>query len=286
MSWKQHRYARERLCARLEREYAHNLAAAQSDLSARLGAGLAALPVTADGVPVAGRALSRAVALIFEDYYAARLRDVLPWLLRALRRLLRTNRAYFAAFELRGPDAEIEQKVLESLGYDLTSRAVIEGSWLESLLRAGELRRPVLARLRSAALGATALSTVIRSIKRLFTGAKGLLRKRFGAAASVFIQVDNSTQLLYADALGLNHALFAGTIMERTRAFCEARAGGIFTRKVIDSWNALRWAGKIIYQDVKEAVGGHNCRHHFSWMPEATAERLAAQLDRPINSYR
>jgi len=61
----------------------------------------------------------------------------------------------------------------------------------------------------------------------------------------------------------LRSYLYYGNIMKTSRPFCIDRAGKVFSRHKINSWNDMSWKGKrgpaMVYR------GGWNCRHH--WMP-------------------
>lgn len=73
----------------------------------------------------------------------------------------------------------------------------------------------------------------------------------------------------YADAvsqdLGVEWYLYAGTEIATTRPFCQERVGKYYTRRMIETWADLDWAGKMkdntnsatIFQN----LGGWNCRH-------------------------
>ena len=53
----------------------------------------------------------------------------------------------------------------------------------------------------------------------------------------------------------------AGTKTGKIRDFCKTRAGKVFLKEDIDSWNSLHWEGKIPGSSVWDTVGGYNCRH-------------------------
>jgi hypothetical protein len=72
---------------------------------------------------------------------------------------------------------------------------------------------------------------------------------------------NNQVNLAKTEQLGMKHFLYFGNIMGTTRPFCEVRAGNIYSKEQIESWNDMPWAGKagppMIYR------GGYNCRHHW-----------------------
>lgn len=80
-----------------------------------------------------------------------------------------------------------------------------------------------------------------------------------------------------AEQAGLTHFMYVGSIIKDSRDFCRQRAGGIFTKETIDSWNALDWQGKS--GDVWTDLGGWRCRHSLqpvepSWFPDIVVDAL------------
>jgi hypothetical protein len=73
----------------------------------------------------------------------------------------------------------------------------------------------------------------------------------------------NQVNVSKAEGLGIYHYLYVGDIIGSSRPFCRRRAGKVYTRGQINSWDRYQWAGKagpaFIYR------GGYNCRHH--WRP-------------------
>ena len=81
-------------------------------------------------------------------------------------------------------------------------------------------------------------------------------------AADSVMNFHNKVNVSKAEDLGMNEFLYVGDIIETTRSFCAARAGGVYTRAEIESWTH-DWVGKsgppMVY------CGGYRCRHH--WRP-------------------
>lgn len=73
----------------------------------------------------------------------------------------------------------------------------------------------------------------------------------------------NQVNLSKANDLGIYHFLYVGDIMGTSRKFCRRRAGKVYTRGQINSWNRYQWAGKA--GPAFQYRGGYNCRHH--WRP-------------------
>lgn len=64
--------------------------------------------------------------------------------------------------------------------------------------------------------------------------------------------------------------LYYGDVMTTSRQFCIDRVGKVYSKKQIESWDGISWAGKsgppLTYR------GGYNCRHHWhpikkDWVP-------------------
>jgi len=81
----------------------------------------------------------------------------------------------------------------------------------------------------------------------------------------------------YAEDLGLEHAIYAGTVIETTREFCEHRVNKAYSIDEIKAWNNIEWRGKIPGVDVLIALGGYNCRHYLNYITESTYNRLKEQ---------
>ena len=89
-------------------------------------------------------------------------------------------------------------------------------------------------------------------------------------ASDSIMHFHRSVHLMKADSAGLDHFLYAGTIMGTTRDFCRVRAGKVFSREEIDTWNGMSWQGKS--GNVWTRLGGYNCRHHLRAIPSTMVE--------------
>lgn len=70
----------------------------------------------------------------------------------------------------------------------------------------------------------------------------------------------NQVNLSKANDLGIYHFLYVGDIMGTSRQFCRRRAGKVYTRGQINSWDRHQWNGKA--GPAFQYRGGYNCRHH------------------------
>jgi len=82
----------------------------------------------------------------------------------------------------------------------------------------------------------------------------------------------NDVNIKKSEDLGIKNFMYVGDIITTTRPFCRRRAGELYTRRQIDAWNRLSWAGKSGPPFTHR--GGYNCRHHWrgfkdDWLDEA-----------------
>ena len=83
-------------------------------------------------------------------------------------------------------------------------------------------------------------------------------------ATDSLYQMTQTYQLKISNDLGIEYYYYAGTKMKTSRQFCISRYGKVFTKKEIQSWPELNWAGKIPGTDKNTIFvyrGGYNCRH-------------------------
>jgi len=70
-----------------------------------------------------------------------------------------------------------------------------------------------------------------------------------------------------SEDLGVEYYLYAGTIIEDTRAFCSARTGRFFTTDQVKQWANLKgWQGRMAGTNTNTIFiyrGGYNCRHQL-----------------------
>lgn len=82
-----------------------------------------------------------------------------------------------------------------------------------------------------------------------------------------------------AEDLGVDYYLYAGTVIEDTRSFCQARTGRYFTTDEVKSWANLKgWQGRMAGTNSSTIFiyrGGYNCRHQL-W-PVSKEQYEAAQ---------
>lgn len=70
---------------------------------------------------------------------------------------------------------------------------------------------------------------------------------------------------------------FAGSLVQRSRDFCEHRNRKAYTKNEVEAWRSLTWEGKSSPYDPYINVGGYNCRHRLMPISEGYYNRLKTQ---------
>jgi hypothetical protein len=100
----------------------------------------------------------------------------------------------------------------------------------------------------------------------------------------VFVQVDRSESALMAKELNLKYFIYAGTVIDTSRTFCEKRAGEVFTVDEAQKWEDDPWIknafkkGYITTYDPVQDLGLWGCRHIAKFISKEAAEKLRPDL--------
>ena len=206
-------------------------------------------------------------------YQGTVLGRVLDW----AEKIVGANADYFDDFD---PDESIADKArrltLQRWGWD--GKKLIPGGYFESLFSNKDTAGRVARAVNQAILQKMTLKDFQKNFKSLFVGANGSgMMERYWRTNSfdLYQRIDRTANLLYADELGLNWAIYSGTLEEDSRPFCIARVNRVYSRPEIEAWKDLKFAGKPKYSyDPFTDCGGYNCRHHLSFVSEGVAKML------------
>ena len=218
--------------------------------------------------------------LSFSKYLFDRLIDFGKWIAGRFLSLFGLNLSYFNQVEKRPDNAYDQAKKLLLLrwGWDVEKNEVIKGGFLSNAFNVQGIADTIGQRLTAGISGGLDLRTFTKTFKADFTTSSqgvGVVVKNFERVAQESFQIfDRTVQNTIASDLKLNYALYSGTEIKTTRHFCHQRVGNIFSRAFIDAWNFLVWQGKIEGSNIKETLGGFNCRHHLSWLSDQMVELL------------
>jgi hypothetical protein len=91
-----------------------------------------------------------------------------------------------------------------------------------------------------------------------------LLRYTRTYISDVLFNYSRSFQQSVTADLGLEWYSYSGGVQDKTRPFCEERAGKFYHHKEVEAWAALEWQGKnplTTESSIFIFCGGFNCRH-------------------------
>ena len=220
------------------------------------------------------------IAVTVEQGLRARTASLITWIIRQVRRLLRVNTEYFEAvkpYEYKSVEERAAKLILRRLGYDTASDTLIAGGWFEAMTSGAGIKQVLARDLMQAITGKMTQAEFAKQFRVKFLGLAGqsYVTKHFETFRhDFFMSVDRAIALIYADELGLNYAIYAGTVMDTTRDFCERRVNKIYSREEILAWERLDWNGKKINHNIFLDLGGYRCRHVLSWISDEMAEAM------------
>lgn len=215
----------------------------------------------------------------------------LRWMFGRLTRLLGLNREYFGSMPELQPET-VEDRVRKLLliryGFNPDNNTIDPDGYLAANIRQSQQPQVVAQRINQALAARMNLNQFKREFQRDFMRAGSPLSvdyhySRF--ARDIFQEFDRTTQLVYADELGLDHAIYSGTVKNNTRCFCLKRVNRVYTDEFMQTWNNQTWQGKKPGVDVRIALGGFSCRHILSWVTEGTAEAVVKRRKEEKDKY-
>ena len=171
---------------------------------------------------------------------------------------------------------------LQRLGYSVETKALIPGSYFEKLFANEGVARNIAGLVNRAIAGKMSLADFQKQFRRAFIGSpgNGMFERHWKTNSfDLFQKIDRAANLVYADRLGLNYAIYSGTVKDTTRPWCEKHVNKVLSRTEIEDWKNKSWAGKItIGYDPYLDAGGFSCRHHWSFISDTVAEHLRNEL--------
>lgn len=195
-------------------------------------------------------------------------------------RLFGLNREYFETFT--EPTENVfdaaRRLTLQRWGYNTATRELIPGGYFEALFSNAGIAQRVAGLVNQAIAQKMPLAEFQKTFRQVFVGkpGQGMLERHWKTnSLDLYQRLDRTANLIYADRLGLEYAVYSGTLMETSRPFCIARVHKVFSRQEIKGWERLQFAGKPKRgYDPFTDCGGHFCRHHLSWVSNEIAGHL------------
>lgn len=198
--------------------------------------------------------------------------------------LLGLNNDYFETFE--NPTEEVADAAirltLQRWGYNTVTRELIPGGYFETLFNSANVAQRTASLVNQAIAQKMSLAQFQDTFRKIFVGlpGQGMLERHWRTNSfDLYQRIDRTANLVYADRLGLEYAIYSGTLEEDSRPFCIARVNKVYSRPEIKSWEGLQFQGKPkVGYDPFVDCGGFNCRHHLSWISDELAEKLRLEL--------
>lgn len=196
------------------------------------------------------------------------------------------NEVYFETFE---PESKVEnirdaarRLTLQRWGYNVATKELIPGGYFESLFNSQTVAQRTASLVNQAIAQNMPLAQFQKTFRQIFVGlpGQGMLERHWRTNSfDLYQRIDRTANLIYADRLGLNYAVYSGTLEEDSRPFCIARVNKVFSRPEIKGWENLQFQGKPkVGYDPFTDCGGFNCRHHLSWVSDELAEKLRPDI--------
>lgn len=222
--------------------------------------------------------------LLFDRMNKRFRKTMLQTVLERAARLFGLNRDYFSEIKpVQESVADAARRLtLQRWGYNVTTGELIPGSYFEKLFSNEGVARNVAGLVNRAIASRMSLADFQKQFRRVFVGqpGKGMLERHWKTNSfDLFQKIDRAANLVYADRLGLEYAIYSGTVMDTTRPWCEKHVNKVFSRAEIEAWKNQDWQGKItVGYDPYLDAGGFQCRHHWSFISTPIAQHLRPEL--------
>lgn len=225
--------------------------------------------------------------LLFDRFARRYKKTVLGGILYRAGRLLGLNRDYFAAVTEKPIEESVQDAArrltLRRWGYNTVTGELIPGGYMEALFQNRGVARNIAALVNRAIAGQMSMADFQKQFRRVFIGkpGQGMLEKHWRVNSyDLFARIDRAANLVYADRLGLEYAIYSHTIIKTSRKWCVDHANGVFSRQEIDAWKNADWAGKFeIGYDPYLDCGGYQCRGHWSFISDTVAKHLRPNIE-------
>lgn len=190
---------------------------------------------------------------------------------------------YAGALEsLTGANEKYFTSILESFTVDAHYLKSLQKSSIaniESLLANDglevQLKQPLMQILNENVNSGAGFSDLLRQVREFIVGngdtSGKLMRYSKQISRDTLFNFSSSMQESISQNAGMEYYVYSGSSRKDSREFCAHRAGEYFSRKEIEEWASLQWAGKRA-GTTKSTIyiyrGGYNCEH--SLIPVST----------------
>lgn len=194
------------------------------------------------------------------------------------------NEAYFETFA--DPTESVRDAArrltLQRWGYNVNTRELIPGGYFESLFNSATVAQRTASLVNQAIAQNMPLKDFQRVFRQVFVGlpGQGMLERHWKTNSfDLYQRIDRTANLVYADKLGLDYAVYSGTLEEDSRPKCIKSVNKVFSRTEISGWKNEEFQGKPkVGYDPFVDCAGYNCRHSWSWISDELAEKLRPDI--------
>ncbi len=215
---------------------------------------------TSDGLK---KFFKESINIALRDYYQEQFLDITK----------QTGRIY-EQFE---PTATAKKAVEER------GKLMVEGL-LDSIFGNTTVENGIQTTLRNSVIAQQQVGTLKQLLESQIQGKEGkygsLTSFHYGNGYDQMQSYSRSQDNDYSSVLNLNYAIYQGGEIKTTRTFCEERAGNVYNRETVLSWQDLDWTGKIQNGDILIDLGGYNCRHDLDWISYELAKKINPDIEK------
>lgn len=222
---------------------------------------------------------------VFDKFQRSYLDDMIAGFSSKLRQLAVYTEEFYSLYSPAKSTIEnITSKIdllYKTLGMDAKGK-VLQDSYLSKLSNAAEVRETLRDYVLNNVSSGRSYDQFLNGFSELVKGSDEvngeMLRYYKTYAWDTFNKVDQTERNIVGDQLDLNYFIYNGDTIDKTRPFCEERAGQVFSREEGENWNTEDWAGKDDSADFFVNRGGYNCRHTIDWISNEMACYLNPEL--------
>lgn len=204
--------------------------------------------------------------------------------------------SYFAELGVAGYNklrAPLESYLTTRLGVTAAGQPV-PGGYLASLLGDTSAQQALLRYAYSAQASGVGLTAYREGLKQVALGSgtgKGLMQQLYAQSYDDVNRADRVLQGMAAERLQLGAYLYQGGLIASSRPFCVVRNGKCFTKAEVLAFGTSKdayggytnkseglFAGKSEPYAPFQDLGGHQCRHGLSAIPNAIALQMRPDL--------
>lgn len=173
--------------------------------------------------------------------------------------------------------SKAQTMILLRLGYDLENETIIDGGWFDGLTKDHGVGSFLAKNLSDAIASKMTPEEFKLKFRKLFLnpGGVGYLDSYFKTFTHDFyMQVDAAAGYIYKEELGLEYAIWSGTLIDTSRPLCEANNNRVFSEKELLAMEKTDFQGKKPGHNIFLDRGGYNCRHILSWISTDLAMQI------------